>query len=365
MTNTIRAELQTARLMLRPLGAGDDTTLVAALNDAAVARWLARVPHPYGRSDFADFLPRATAGVVWAILDADGFAGVIALEPDGEFGYWLAKRAWGQGYATEAARAVLSAHFADDTAAAVVAGYFTGNARSAHVLDKLGFAETSRGETCSLARDGAVPHVRLNLTRNAYLTALPLAAHSARLDFRSLDEADLPELHALVSEWDVVRQLGSFPWPPERAFTATRAKPYAGNGFAWGMFREGRLIGTVAVTQGVVGYMLHPSQWGQGLATEALRTALTTALANPNLAQITASVWADNAASARLLAKFGFVESHRTRDQSKARRAEVGSVHFALNRADSDLAPRPRPRPPRPQAQRAKPVPFYEFSMNA
>ena len=265
MTGEIRAELRTARLLLRPLAARDAAALVAALNDVLVARWLARVPHPYRPSDFADFLPKATPGRVWAIVDARGFAGVIALETDMvgdmEFGYWLARRAWGQGYATEAARAVLSAHFADAGAADVLAGYFIGNARSAHVLDKLGFAETGRGEILSLARGAAVARARLRLTHAAYLTALPLAAHSARLEFRSLDPADLPELHGIVSHWEVVRQLGTFPWPPDRDFTAGRAKPYAGRGFVWGMFREGRLIGDTQYPRG-----LHDELVGQFIA---------------------------------------------------------------------------------------------------
>ena len=363
MTSNIGAELQTARLLLRQLVASDEAALVAALNDVSIARWLVRVPHPYGPSDFAGFLPIATPGMVWAIVDADGFAGVIALEADMEFGYWLAKRAWGQGYATEAARAVLSAHFADAGAADVVAGYFSGNSRSAHVLAKLGFAETGRGEIFSLARREAVAHIRLRLTRANYLTALPLAAHSARLDFRSLDAADLPELHALVSQWEVVRQLGSFPWPPEREFTATRARPFAGRGFAWGIFRDQRLTGTVGITGGVLGYMLSPGQWRQGFGTEALRTALTSAFADPELAQVTASVWEDNAASAGLLAKFGFRETHRSRELSHARAKETGLVHLVLDRAETDLVP--RLRVPRPQIARAKAASVYTFSMNA
>lgn len=79
MKDEIHAELQTARLLLRPLAASDAAVLVPALNDAFSARWLARVPHPYVPSDFADYLPRATPGMVWAIVDDQGFVGVIAL----------------------------------------------------------------------------------------------------------------------------------------------------------------------------------------------------------------------------------------------------------------------------------------------
>ena len=39
---------------------------------------------------------------------------------------------------------------------------------------------------------------------------------------------DTDALHRIVSHWDVVRQLASFPWPPDLAFTATRAQPYHG-----------------------------------------------------------------------------------------------------------------------------------------
>ena len=69
-----------------------------------------------------------------------GEAGLQVLEagPDVELGYTLARAAWGRGYATEAARAVLRWGFAGLRLPRVVAVADPANAASLHVLDKLG-----------------------------------------------------------------------------------------------------------------------------------------------------------------------------------------------------------------------------------
>ncbi|MCY1125716.1 GNAT family N-acetyltransferase [Frigidibacter sp. RF13] len=167
-----RPLLQTGRLLLRPLQASDEAALVLALNDWEVARWLAVVPHPYGSADFHDFLRHAEPGIVWTIQAQDGLAGLI--ENDGVLGYWLARRAWGRGYATEAARAILAAHFTDPAAGAVASGYFEGNDRSAAVLRKLGFAISGYMIRRSRARPGQDQlSCRMHLTRAAWEAASP------------------------------------------------------------------------------------------------------------------------------------------------------------------------------------------------
>ena len=160
--------LQTGRLTLRPLLASDEAALVAGLNDWKVARWLAVVPFPYGPQDFRDFLGQAEPGETWVIEDGEGLAGVIGNE--GALGYWLARRAWGRGYATEAARAVLAAHFADPAAGPVDSGHFEGNARSVNVLTKLGFHVTGYMIRRTVARpDEDMLSCRMSLTRADWL----------------------------------------------------------------------------------------------------------------------------------------------------------------------------------------------------
>ena len=55
-----------------------------------------------------------------------------------EFGYWLGKPFWGQGYATEAARRLAQFAFEELGLESLHAGWFHDNPASGHVLAKLG-----------------------------------------------------------------------------------------------------------------------------------------------------------------------------------------------------------------------------------
>jgi RimJ/RimL family protein N-acetyltransferase len=166
----IRAEFQTARLRLRPVGPQDEAAVVAGLNDISVSGWLAVVPYPYGFADFFIYLTEiAKPGASFAIEDEVGFAGVLGLERD-KLGYWLMPSAQGRGYATEAGRAALGWHFAEG-GGPVASGYFEGNARSANVLHKSGFVETGRGQRFCRALGIDRPHVEMLLTPDAFRAA--------------------------------------------------------------------------------------------------------------------------------------------------------------------------------------------------
>lgn len=155
---------RTARLTLRPVAAADEAAVVAGIDDIAVSGWLAVVPHPYTAADFRHFLKDIAApGETFAIEDAAGFVGIISLVA-GELGYWLHPRSQGQGYATEAGRCLVAAHFAASEAS-LTSGYFDGNTRSARVLAKLGFVETGRDVKHCRARGTDLPHVSVGLER--------------------------------------------------------------------------------------------------------------------------------------------------------------------------------------------------------
>jgi ribosomal-protein-alanine N-acetyltransferase len=327
-----RAELKTARLTLRPVAPEDEGGVVACLNDIAVSGWLAVVPYPYGTADFQQFQTEyAVPGHTFAVHDAEGFVGILGVE-DRTLGYWFAPNRHGLGYATEAARAALAEHFADESHD-IASGYFEGNARSANVLRKLGFVETGQDLTHCRALGVDRPHVNLTLSRDAFAAALPVEARSSRLGYRSLQASDLDALHGVVSQFDVVRQLASYPWPPQRDLTRSRAQPYLGAGFVWGVFVGQRLIGTVAVTGGELGYMFAPDVWRQGYAAEACRTAIDHAFAT-GLDHLIAGVWADNDASLGLLGKLGFRVTGQDVSLNIAHGVDLPGYWLRLDRAD-------------------------------
>ena len=114
---------RTERLLLRPGWAEDAPALVAAIGDEAVVRNLSRVPWPYGPAEAEAFLglpqderrPQLLIFTRASVPQLIGGIGLMDLD-DGpveqaELGYWIARAHWRQGYATEAARAVLDMAF--------------------------------------------------------------------------------------------------------------------------------------------------------------------------------------------------------------------------------------------------------------
>ncbi len=143
--------LETERLRLRPFAAADKQPLVDQLTDPMVSRQLAFVPHPYDERHAEAWIkdclrnpPGRIVGCRFAIERRDDgrFVGGLGLIPHGrlfELGYWLDRKCWGQGYATEAVGAALA--FGLDTLRmrGIVAFVFMGNPASTRVLSRLGF----------------------------------------------------------------------------------------------------------------------------------------------------------------------------------------------------------------------------------
>lgn len=141
--------VQTRRLTLRRYTADDATEIFEAYaQDSEVTRFLTWHPHrSLGETRvFLDRCERVWAGRTaypWAITRReDGrIIGGIEARPDGhrvEFGYALARGAWGHGYATEAARTVVALALSAPSIHRVWAVVDTMNPASARVLEKAG-----------------------------------------------------------------------------------------------------------------------------------------------------------------------------------------------------------------------------------
>jgi RimJ/RimL family protein N-acetyltransferase len=156
-------ELETERLVLRPLALDDLDAIASFYADPEVMRYIG-AGEPVGRED-------AKASLAWMIrtFDLDGFGqlavtrkedhtlvgrcGLLVWQTDGwvstslaeakgetefEVGYTLGRPYWGEGYATEAATAVRDHALNELGAVRLIALIRPGNVASERVAEKLG-----------------------------------------------------------------------------------------------------------------------------------------------------------------------------------------------------------------------------------
>lgn len=156
--------IRSQRLFLRPAFPEDWHAIYTGINDEGVVRMLASAPWPYREQDARAFVARPqhpllpTCVITLPGKDGAPIVGTIGLEHRAngiELGYWLGRQHWGQGYATEAGRALL------DSAAAVGhrrvhAAHALENRASARVLQKLGFKPTGEIRARASAGRGGV-----------------------------------------------------------------------------------------------------------------------------------------------------------------------------------------------------------------
>ena len=119
-------------------------------------------------------------------------------------------------------------------------------------------------------------------------------------------------------------------------FTKSRCRPYKGAGFVWAICLHDRLIGTLGVTGGNLGYNLHPDHHGKGIISRATHHAVTQAFETLAHDTLTAGTWHDNAGSARVLRKLGFVHWQTRYTHARARNAPTLLHEHRLTRAAWD-----------------------------
>jgi RimJ/RimL family protein N-acetyltransferase len=138
--------LQTERLTLRRPTLADVKAIARLANDRRIAENTRRLPHPYSADHAIAFL-RATANddreTVFLIENNHtpiGVVGVDRTQPHApELGYWLGVAHWGQGFATEAARAAIDFAFEEYDIEQLVSGARVANPASRNILEKCGF----------------------------------------------------------------------------------------------------------------------------------------------------------------------------------------------------------------------------------
>jgi [ribosomal protein S5]-alanine N-acetyltransferase len=149
------AMIETERLRLRPLTMDDAPTVQELAGRREIAAMTLSIPHPYSLEQAQDWLAKRLAAggegndAVFGIVLGNtgqliGTVGLREIDADhsrAEMGFWVGVEWWGQGYATEAAQAVLRYGFEHLKLNRVYAHHMTKNPASGRVLEKIGMRQ--------------------------------------------------------------------------------------------------------------------------------------------------------------------------------------------------------------------------------
>jgi RimJ/RimL family protein N-acetyltransferase len=144
-------ELVTERLLLRPFALDDAPTVQKLAGDRDIASVTLNIPHPYEDGMAEEWISthqkefEEGKSAIFAITLREGeiLIGAIGLIINQEheragMGYWIGKPYWGNGYCTEAAKAILGYGFNALGLNRVHATHFTQNPASGRVMTKIG-----------------------------------------------------------------------------------------------------------------------------------------------------------------------------------------------------------------------------------
>jgi RimJ/RimL family protein N-acetyltransferase len=267
----------------------------------------------------------------WAVLSKSsgewlGWCGLKFLPEEGEtdIGFRFFPRYWGQGYATEAARACLRYGFEELGLPAIVGRAMVANGASRKVLEKIGMKyeksiimEGQPGSYYTMREDspGRVM-LRLNTVRTWDWAELPPAPGQAFL-LRRLRLEDAPSLARHANDAGIAFRLrGGFPHP----YTEEDARKFiafaqsARNETVFAIALDGQAAGCISLMfrEGLnspaaeVGYWLGREYWGRGISSAAVQIIVRHGFRDLGLLRIFAGVYANNPASRRVLEKNGF-----------------------------------------------------------
>lgn len=149
--------LETPRLRLRPFTRDDAPDVQRLAGDRAIADTTLTIPHPYPADAAEAWIERGTASCAagravhfcvtrrsdGAVIGAIG----LALERDherAELGYWVGVPYWNNGYASEAAQAIVEHGFRELGLHRIQAHHMVRNPASGRVLRKVGMTPEGR-----------------------------------------------------------------------------------------------------------------------------------------------------------------------------------------------------------------------------
>lgn len=148
--------METARLRLAPLTPDDLEHLIALHGDPQVMAFISGAGEPREVVETRS-LPDLLARRTWLLFEGETFLGWASLRVEGdeaELGYRLVRAAWGRGYASEAARALVDLGFRDLGLRRIWAQTMAVNTGSRRVMEAAGLRYV---RTFHLAWDDPLP----------------------------------------------------------------------------------------------------------------------------------------------------------------------------------------------------------------
>ncbi|NUP18493.1 MAG: GNAT family N-acetyltransferase [Streptomyces sp.] len=331
-----RDVISTGPLLLRPPLESDVEAIARACDDPVTARFLPRLPSPYGPGDARAYLTTAEAkwesgGAEWAITENGQYAGSIGLLPPDRWGgtaigYLVAPWARGKGVASTAARAVAD-WAADQGVHRVELQAAVENLASLSVAYKAGFREEGIKRQVKRLRDGGW-HDMVAFARIAGEPALAGEPYLPFFDGGELSDgvvrlapltvADAGDYHRMMLDPSVTAYSVGPQSTPEESERRCRYTGYwwlsgqrielavrdAGTGEFAGHLQLTQVV--PALGQGMIGYSLVPGFRGRGFMTRAVRLLVDWAFGRTALHRIVAGTDVSNRASHAVLERSGF-----------------------------------------------------------
>jgi len=176
--------------------------------------------------------------------------------------------------------------------------------------------------------------------------ALPTLT-TPRLRLRALVPADVPDLHAIFSDREVVRYWSAPPLADLAAAAALQAEIealfQARTLLQWGIVRpdEDRVLGTCTLAaidlnhqRAEIGFAVVRTEWGQGFAREAVQALVDFAFVELELHRLGADADPRNHKSLALLGSLGFVREGHQRESYLVGDEWQDAVLFGLLRRE-------------------------------
>jgi RimJ/RimL family protein N-acetyltransferase len=172
-------------------------------------------------------------------------------------------------------------------------------------------------------------------------------ARTKRLFLRPPWPEDVAAYHAVHDDWDVVKNLGTAPWPftlddaRDRIAKAADIPQHEASCVIFLHTDQGpELVGSIGfgrwndrVRHPEIGYSIARSHWGKGIAVEAGEAILATAFLGIGHPLIGASHFVDNPNSGKVLRRLGFEPTGAIVPYPcRARGCDVDSVEYVLTR---------------------------------